>query len=144
VETIISVVALVISLFSIGWQALSWRKTHEQERLGQNISLLADIKMQLAEMPEAFRFHGITKEQMKQHGVTGKELAYLVANFMAGQVYFETIDSKPSEPFGENLYRTRICETESFQKAWPLVKMLLDDTPYRQKVQLTVERYENS
>ena len=143
-ETIISIVALVVSLSSLGWQAITWRKQHEQERLNQNIALLAEIKMNLAEMPEAFRFHGISEEDMKTHNITEKELAYLVANFMAGQVYYETIDNNPDEPFGENDYRTQICKTEAFRKAWPLVKKILDDTSYRQKVEKTVVRYQNS
>ncbi len=143
-EIIISIVALVVSLSSLGWQAITWKKQHEQERLNQNIALLAEIKMKLAEMPEAFRFHGISEEDMEAHDITEKELAYLVANFMAGQVYYETIDNNPEEPFGENDYRAQICKTKAFRKAWPLVKKILDDTSYRQKVEKTVERYQNS
>jgi len=143
-EIIISIVALVVSLSSLGWQAITWRKQHEQGRLNQNIALLAEIKMKLAEMPEAFRFHGISKKDMEAHEITEKELAYLVANFMAGQVYYETIDNNPGEPFGENDYRTQICKTVAFRKAWPLVKKILDDTSYRKKVEKTVVRYESS
>ena len=143
-ETITSIIALVVSLFSLGWQAITWRKQYKQERLNQNISLLAEIKMNLEEMPKAFRFHGISEEDMKTHDITAKELAYLVANFMAGQVYYETLDNNPNKPFGDNDYRTQICKTLAFKKAWPLVKKMLDDTSYRRKIEKTVEHYHNS
>ena len=143
-EIIISIVALVVSFSTLGWQALSWKKQHEQERLNQNIALLAEIKMKLADMPEAFRFHGISEKDMEEHDVTEKELAYLIANFMAGQVYYETINNNPEEPFGENEYRTQICKTIAFRKAWPLVKKIIDDTSYRDKVERTDIHYENS
>ena len=116
-EIIISIVALVVSLSSLGWQAITWRKQHEQERLNQNIALLTEIKMKLAEMPEAFRFHGVSEKDMEEHDITEKELAYLIANFMVGQVYYETIDNNPAKPFGENDYRAQICKTEAFRKA---------------------------
>ncbi len=143
-EVMISITALIASFISLGWQAFSWKKQHEQERLNQNIAILTDIKLKLAEMPEAFRFHGISESEIKEHGLTEKELAYLVANFMAGQVYYETINNDPDEPFGENDYRAQICKTEAFRKAWPLVKRILDDTAYRKKVENTVEKYSRS
>ena len=143
-EATISIIALVASFISLGCQAFSWKKQHEQERLNQNIAMLAEIKMKLSEMPEAYRFHGISKNEIREHGVTEKELAYLVANFMAGQVYYEAINNNPDIPFAEGDYRTQICKTEEFRRAWPLVKRMLDDTAYRRKVEKTVERYGRS
>lgn len=140
-KTIIAGIALIFSIVSLAWQYFTWGKQHKQARLTGNLSLLANLKMQLAKMPEAYRFHGITEEMLKEHSITEKELAYLVSNFISGQIYYEAVNNDPSQPFDEGDYRAIMCKTEAVRKAWPLVRQMLDDTSYRTKVDITIEKY---
>ena len=140
-QTTISIIAIVLSLISLGWQLFSWNKQHEQTRLKDNLSLLIGLNMYLAEMPELYRFHGITRGMLKEHEVTEKELAYLVSNFISGQIYYETTENDPTQPFPEDDYRSQMCQTKAVRKAWPLVKLMLDNTAYRQKLDLTIAKY---
>ncbi len=140
-ETTISSLALIAAVLSLTWQAFVWKKQDVQARLKDNLTLLAELKMRLAEIPEAYRFHGITKEMLQSHQINEKELSYLTANFISGQIYYESISGNNTEPFHENDYRTTMCRTEGVKKAWPLVKLLLDDTNYRKKIEKTIGRF---
>ena len=136
--TIIASVALVVSLFSIWWNYYSFKKGHEQSRLSENLSSLAEIKLRLGEIPDAFRFHGITAQDLLAHDVKAEELSYLISNFLAGQIYYEMVPNDVKKPFPEDDYRTHLCKSDAVQKAWPLVRKLLDNTSYRAKVELTI------
>ena len=58
-------------------------------RLKDNLSLLTGLHIYIAKIPEAYRFHGIPREMLEKCEVTEKELAYLVSNFILGQIYYE-------------------------------------------------------
>lgn len=141
---ILPIVALVLSILSLGWQAFTWRKQQHQSRSAANLGVLSEIKLKLADIPEAFRFHGISKEQIEAHGLTEKELSYLVANFMAGQIFYETESIDAGSPFPEGDYRDQICSTADFQNAWPLVKLMLDDTDYKKRIEKTISAYKRT
>jgi len=142
-ELNISIIALLASFLSLGWQTFTWKKQYEQSRLNENLTLLAEIKMQLAQKPEVYRFHGITKEMMRDCDIDEKELAYVVTNFISGQIYYEAIEKDSKTPFPDDDYRAIMCKTEAIKKAWPIVKILLDKTSYRDKVEKTIEKYHN-
>lgn len=140
-STVIASIALVISLLNVWWNYYSFKKNHEQSRISENLSSLAEIKLRLGEIPDAFRFHGITTQDLIEHEIKPEELSYLISNFLAGQIYYEMFPNNPTKPFPEDDYRTHLCQSQAVYKAWPLIKKLLDNTPYRAKVELTIKHY---
>ena len=102
---------------------------------------MSEIKLKLAEIPTAVRFHDISEEDFNKHNIKPEELAYLASNFLAGQIYYERQPINHHKPFPIDDYRAILCSSESMRHAWPLLKKLMDNTPYRDKVELTVKSY---
>lgn len=142
IPIILSLAALFFSLHSMLWNKKSFKINHEQAKLSGNLAVLSEIKLKLSDIPKAFRFHGITPEDMLSHDIEPEELAYLAANFIAGQIFYERIPDDYDKPFPEDNYRSTLCNSESVQKAWPLLKKLIDNTPYREKLELTIKRHQ--
>jgi hypothetical protein len=79
------------------------------------------VERSLAEVPGAFRFHGITDADLIAADVTAGELAYLVANFTAGRIHDTAAYSMLKRPFGKQNYRYKMLEKPSTQRAWELI-----------------------
>jgi hypothetical protein len=107
--------AVLVTIIGLLLQMRRWRIEQHQARAAANLSLLAQIHLKLSEAPEAFRVYDITGEQMKASGISARELAYLVANFTAGQIFYEGSPDDPKRPFPEDNHRTRICRTTRFK-----------------------------
>jgi len=44
-------------------------------------------------------------------------------------------------PFPKDDYRDQICRTSEFRKCWPLVRLMLDNTDYKKRIEKTIEKY---
>lgn len=138
---IISVSSLTVAVVAVVYNNILAEKMVKQARIAANLSAVSEIKLKLIDIPSALKFHGITQKMLDSHEVTPQELAYLASNFIAGQIYFEMSSRNTLTPFEEGDYRENICKSEHTQKAWPLLEKLIDDTPYRDKIKLTIEKY---
>lgn len=101
----------------------------------------AQLERSLADIPTAFRFHGITPEQLKEIGVTPEEFAYLVANFSAGHIFHFGILNN-TEPFERDGYRYTMLKTQATRKAWPLIKRMIAPGKYGDKIEATIKAIE--
>lgn len=140
-ELTLSIFAILLSFASFGWAIYFGRVNLYQTKLNRNLSLMSDLKMKLGDMPEAFRFYGISEEDIKKHGLTPLELAYLTSNFLAGQVFWETEITRNKKYFSDNDYRARLCQSDEIQKAWPLISKMMDDTPYKDHLDNLILKY---
>ena len=84
-----------------------------------------------------FRFHGITNQSIKKAGLSGQELAYLVASFTAGRIYDMSHDLINRELFHEGHYRYKMLCQPDTQKAWPLIKKMMTHDAYIEKIERT-------
>jgi len=105
------------------------------------MKLMIATEAKLAEVPTALRFHGITESQIEATGLTVKEFIYLVGSFSAGQTFYEFEQLNPEVPFPQDNYRGVMCSHEDVARAWPLIRVFMDDTPFRKKLETSIRRY---
>ena len=99
---------------------------------------IISVERSLRDTPSAFRFHGITEEDIASHGLTSDELSYLVASFTAGGIYHRAHNQDSREPFPIGSYRRQMLECPETRKAWPLIKKMLNETPYTHRLEATL------
>lgn len=142
-EISLSHVAIFISLISIAitlW--FNFRKLEVQNM--SNLSHMIAQERFLADIPSAFRFHGITDDQIKNAGITAEELSYLVSSITAGGVYHRTHSPNCAKSFDKGSYRYNMIKSEEFRKAWPLVKQMMNKTSFTTKIDNTINLIENT
>jgi len=107
-----------------------------------NLHSIVEVERSLAEVPSALRFHGITEQDLQDHGVTAAELAYLVASFTAGHIYHMTHNPDASGPFPEGGYRYQMCSSEHTRRVWPLLRRFYNFSPYVQRIEDTIKVFQ--
>ncbi len=131
-------IAIALSLFATvlsGASALySWRSSRASI-LGHFVQL----ERSLENTPLAFRFHGISEDDIRDVGITAEELSYLVASFTCGNFYHHLLAPFNKNVFPEGHYRFAMCASEPFQKAWPLVRKMLSPSNFVIRVDRTIE-----
>lgn len=135
----LSIAAIFISLGAIYLQFFIHRREHGLSALSTNLASLADIDLMLASDSSLLRFHSVSADELTAHGVTEKDLAYLIATFHAGSIYYSTVDLRPTEePFTESdPYRFHMMRSSATRRAWPLVERFLNDSNYKTRLRLT-------
>ena len=121
---------------------------HEREhKLGArsiNLASLASLDMELGKPDNDFlKFHKIGKDELESGGITKGELAYLIASFHLGSIYYSTVEEHAENtPFKENdAYRFHMFRSPSTRRAWPLVEMFLNDSTYKERCRNTCKRF---
>ena len=142
-ELALSLAAVVISVFSLGWTILSARRLRVETSLYACVESLLEVKKGIGDVPSVLRFHGIRPEDLRDAGVTAEEFAYLAANFLAGALFYEATDPHGrGEPFDETMYRYKLLAQPETRKAWPLVRKLMDRTSYTRRIDATIDLIE--
>lgn len=143
INTFISVAALILSVVSISWNIWSGsRQTRRQSSSTLNTHL-AGIEFQLAKIPSAFKFHGISEEAIQACGITAEELAYLTASFTIGGIWHESLrSSKASRPYVPGDYRWNMCASPATRRAWPVLRQMIDAGPYRDDIDTIFQQLE--
>lgn len=139
---IVSALALVASLLAL-WQAILANKGQQASSTWlTHLSEIVEVEGRLGELPEALRFHGMSKEDLEQAGLTPQEFAYLLNSFTLGATWDRILHPNVRTPFGVDNYRYRMCESKETRKAWPLVKKLMNPSDFVDRVDLTIKRIE--
>jgi hypothetical protein len=102
-----------------------------------NLSPIAEVEKMLGDIPTALEFHGIREEELAEHGLSASEFAYLVASFTVGGTYHRALEPDSRTPFKEGTYRYNMCLSQKTQDAWPLLKRMLNPTPFRDRIEAT-------
>lgn len=138
----ISVISLILSLVAV---VLSLRANRRQEvaatMLG-HLSPIVELESRLGVLPNALRFHGVGEEEIREAGLEPQEFAYLVNSFTLGSVWHQIITPKIKTEYGIDEYRTRMCRSKEFRRAWPVVKKLLNPTDFVDLIDATVKTFE--
>lgn len=112
-----------------------------------NLSSIVQVERSIGsiEKTNAFRFHGITDEEINDAGVTKEELAYLVASFTAGRIYDACVFPEVSmtEPLKNTHYRYKMLAQPETRKAWHLIARMMTADSYIKKLELTKDEIEN-
>jgi hypothetical protein len=138
-ETIIPYAAICLSFISL--LGTYWfNRRLLGARSMSHLAHLIQLERSVADIPSVFRFHAISEEQIAEAGITPQELAYLVASTTAGGVYHRTHSPGVETPFNEGSYRHTMCATIEFQKAWPLVKLMMNESEFTKRLDLTIEK----
>jgi len=116
----------------------------QQEQLALNLSPIINVELKISDIPTVLRFHGITKEQLAEAGVTEQELAYLAASFSAGRIYHEARKGHITTPFDETSesYRYRMCASPDTRKAWKLIRLMMNESSFVDRIQATINEIE--
>jgi len=116
----------------------------QQEQLALNLSPIINVELKISEIPTVLRFHGIADAQLAEAGVTAEELAYLAASFSAGRIYHEARKGHIRIPFDEKneSYRYRMCASEHTRKAWKLIKLMMNESSFVDRIQATINEIE--
>ncbi|MBD3337338.1 MAG: hypothetical protein GF355_17635 [Candidatus Eisenbacteria bacterium] len=138
-EVGLSVVAIGVSVGSLMWNVLWSRDMRRRNTHYANATLLAEVELSLKDIPGALKFRGITERELAAAGVTVEELSYLTANILAGWLLYEAVESNCRKPFERGHYRYKLFQSEHTQKAWPLVKRILEHTPFMDRIDGTIE-----
>lgn len=136
-ELFIATLALVVSTLIGVW---TLRHTREQARAARlaNVTNIVSIERSLADVPTALRFHGISQRDLDQAGISAAEFAYLVASCSATSLYHNSSEENPGKPFGPGNYRRRMCESEDFRRAWPLLKRMMNGGTFVSRMDATI------
>ena len=136
-ELFIAALALLISTLIGVW---TLRHTREQARAARlaNVTNIVSIERSLADVPTALRFHGISQHDLDQVGITAAEFAYLVASCSATSLFHNSSEEDPGKPFGPGNYRRRMCESADFQRAWPLLKRMMNAGTFVSRMDATI------
>lgn len=118
-----------------------FRKVLKHARL-TSLSSTVSVERSLAEVPEAFRFHGISQADLDEAGITDKELAYLVANFTAGRIHDAAAYTMSNKPFDKLNYRYKMLEQLATRNAWMLILRMMTEDKYIRRLQKTKDKIE--
>jgi hypothetical protein len=140
ISDVISGLALIAALLAL-WQASLANKAQQASSTWlSHLSEIVEVEARLGEFPEALRFHGMSKEELDQAGLTPQEFAYLLNSFTLGGTWDRILHPSLRTPFGVDTYRYRMCKSKETRKAWPLVKKLMNPSDFVDRVDLTIRR----
>ncbi len=139
---VLSVLALIVAVLAL-WQAHLANKTQQSSSTWlAHLSEIVEVEARLGDLPEALRFHGISKEELDHVGLAPQEFAYLLNSFTLGSAWDRILHPNLRTPFGVDSYRYRMCKSRDFRKAWPLVKRLMNPSDFVARVDLTIMQLE--
>lgn len=137
---VFSGLALIVALLAL-WQASLANKAQQASSAWlTQLSEIVEVEARLGELPEALRFHGMSKEELDQAGLTPKEFAYLLNNLTLGGIRDRIHHPNLRTPFGAGSYRYRMCKSKETRKAWPLVRRLMNPSAFVDRVDLTIRK----
>jgi hypothetical protein len=84
------------------------------------------------------RFHGISLSDLEAAAVTPAEFSYLLGLYEAGSAYFEQYQRGERTPVATGELRYKMCGTSDFQRAWPLIKKFVQETPFTDRIEVTI------
>lgn len=111
-----------------------------------NLSSIVQVERSIGKIDtNAFRFHGITKEEIDDAKLSKEELAYLVASFTAGRIYDACVypEASMSESLPDYHYRYKMLAQEDTRNAWPLIARMMTCDAYVTKLELTIDKIVN-
>lgn len=129
---VLSVIAILVSLATFFWTVASNAESRRAAAVSANTDLIIEIEGRVGRLPDLLRFHGINdpREELKKHGLTPEEFAYLVNSFTVGGTFYRN-SPRPESILASGSYRSAMCLSPATQKAWPLVRVLIAPTAYR-------------
>lgn len=134
----LSIAAIGISIGGLLWNILWAREERRRSTHYANSTLLTEVELSLKDIPGALKFRGISDCDLEKAGVSADELSFLTANILAGWMLYDILEPTCREPFAKGTYRYKLLQSEHTQRAWPLVKRLLEDCPYSERIENTI------
>jgi hypothetical protein len=131
----IAAMALLISITGF-WVA---RREAQRAPMINYLSALSSVEAQIAKTPTVLKFHGIDPGELERRGVSAEEFAYLVTSFTLGGVWHTAYWWQRGKTYKRGDYRYAICAAEATRKAWPLLRKMMEKTPYRDRIEATIE-----
>lgn len=136
---VISIIAIIISIGSFVYTIYSNARAVKNAAMFNNLTTIINVEAQLANVPSALKFHGVSIKELENINITPQEFAYLLTSFTAGGIYYKTYFPNDSTPFDKNSYRYEMCQSEQTRNAWPILKKFITNTNYRKKIENTID-----
>ena len=87
-----------------------------------------------------FHINEDPNEWLKKYDLTKEEFAYLLKSFSLSSTLYRTSPNKKSL-VAEDSYRDRMFRTNSMQKAWPAIKVMLANKEFVKEMDTLYNRY---
>ncbi len=114
---------LIVSVLSVLFSAYQWFRLRRLELLSISLGKVNEVEQMLVSLPQAFRFHGINLQPVRDKGITDEEFGYLVASFSAGSTYHRLKTRRGKTILGD--YRLRMLQVEQVRDVWPELRKML-------------------
>lgn len=115
---IISIFSTLIAVFAV-W--ISKRTLNEQKRIAKitsNYALLSKASSLILEHPNLLELHNISQDDLRQIGITEKEVVYIMQSMIAGQSYYEIEDPEKIDYRNFSEYRKNILNNPKVRAVW--------------------------
>lgn len=132
-ELNLSGVAVMVSITSLIWTAISARSQRQNTAVVTNHTNIIRVEAQIAKVPSLLRFHGIMDPEMelKQHGISAEEFVYLLNSFTVAGTFYRTAPRAKTKLLAKGSYRYNMCRSPATRRAWPLLRSFINKGPYR-------------
>lgn len=130
ISSLLTALNLGFLIFAIVLQTRETRRLNEISKWQANYNYLLDAKKLIVEHPEVLELHGLSKDLPKTLGVTNAQVAYVVLDLKAADLYYR-IDG--SDPVIMTAYRKNMLRVETYRKIAKecvVAGTLLPDSPF--------------
>lgn len=117
-ELIISVIAILISFFSLFYTFRENRRLFKFNKAIFSLERWSKYEGMLGEIPEALKFYNIDLDELKEEGISPKEVAFLVMALNAAVTAARIANIKTSELIGNSDYWQIIMKSPQTKKVW--------------------------
>ena len=138
-EFVLSMLAVFISVGTLLWTIWFNLRQQQSTALVQSLTAFIGVEQKLAYIPAALQFHGVNPDELTKIGITPEEFSYLLTSFTAGGIFYRIKPKVAKKPYAEGTYRYTMLKSEKTQRAWPILRKFLEPSPYRDRIELTLE-----
>ena len=104
----------------------------------ENLKALLSIYDDLTENHSLLDIYSIDTEALEKKGISPAQFVYLLKDFTAGQLYYDTHYKHKNGMFPENTYRHHLCGLSSTKDCWPSLRTFFGATNYGNCIDKTI------
>lgn len=97
------------------------------------------VERDVARIPTVLKFHGVDKKELDDLEVSPEELAYVLSSFTANAMLDRARQTNDKDPFPPGSYRYAMLKAEPTRKLWPILKRLMHQDSYIDKIEATIK-----
>jgi len=104
----------------------------------ENLKALLLVYDAINDDESLLEIYGIKKEEITSRGLSVQQFVYLLKDFTAGQLYYDTNAEHHNGMFYKGNHRYHLCSQVTTRNAWPLLKSFFGATKYGECIEKTI------